>query len=125
MFPQTRRASEVTMALFRFLSLFLPCFIRARVVSTMPLLKHAKRLRIPSTSVIDEELDEETQDASRTDDNPRKKVRWDGCDEAPDEDEEDESSSSGITEKVRGSVILIQRCIDCALQLCLAATCQL
>ncbi|KAM5533149.1 hypothetical protein V8D89_013197 [Ganoderma adspersum] len=78
----------------------------------MPLLKHAKRLRVPSTSLVDEELDEETrpseQEASQTDDNPRKKVRWDGCEDSPEEDDEEESSSSGTTEKV-----------------CLTATCQL
>ncbi|PIL22345.1 hypothetical protein GSI_15033 [Ganoderma sinense ZZ0214-1] len=76
----------------------------------MPLLRHAKRLRIPSTSLINEDPDEETmlpeQEASQTDDNPRKKVRWDGCDEIA-EEEEEETSSSGTTEKV-----------------CLAATCQ-
>ncbi|KAI1793251.1 muts domain V-domain-containing protein [Ganoderma leucocontextum] len=77
----------------------------------MPRLKHAKRPRIPSTSLIDEELNEEPmlsgQEARQTDDNPRKKVRWDGCDETPEEEDEEESSSSGTTEKV-----------------CLAATCQ-
>lgn len=74
----------------------------------MPLLKHAKRLRIPSTSLMDEELDEETRpserETSKTNDNPRKKVRWDGCEDTPEEDDEEESSSSGTTEKVRKMV---------------------
>lgn len=67
----------------------------------MPLLKHAKRPHIPS---IDEDLHGETtfsgQETGHTDDNPRKKVRWDGCDEIL-EEEEEESSSGGTTENVR------------------------
>ena len=75
----------------------------------MPLLKRAKRLRVPSTSLIDEELDEQTrpseQETNQTNDNPRKKVRCDGCEDSPQEDDEEESSSSsGTTEKVREMV---------------------
>ncbi|TBU56560.1 hypothetical protein BD310DRAFT_960111 [Dichomitus squalens] len=81
---------------------------------TMPRLTKSKRLSVPHTSALEEELEEETTalEASQTDDTlPRKRVRWEGSVDTPEEEEdqqvEEESSLSGTAEKV-----------------CLAATCQ-
>ena len=78
----------------------------------MPRLQRAKRLRVPSTSVVEEELEEDITasgpEASQTGETlPRKKVRWDGNVETQEdeEDEEEESSSSGTAEKVFASSV--------------------
>ena len=72
----------------------------------MPRLQRVKRLRVPSTSVVEEELEDITASGPETSQTgetlPRKKVRWDGNVETQEdeEDEEEESSSSGTAEKV-------------------------